>query len=437
MTDDTQDDLETTVEPRVVVPIRTSKRYPAHPVAAMFPMPNDEQLKELAEDIARNGLLEPLVRYADPSLGPVLLDGRSRTAACQLAGVTPRYEHYSGDDPVGFIISKNLRRRQLTQGQRAALAFDLQPYFAEQAKERQREGARHNAARPRDERGRLQVVERLPPAGSGTDKRKSRDDAGSVVGVSGRSVSAYGQLAAEAPDLANQVKAGTLPLHRAVRTVRDSKAARRRGSPLPTRPLATEPKVDIRVGDFQEVLADLRDIDCILTDASEDTERLAEIAAWAERALRPDGVLAVLVTQSHLLDSLKLLDGHRPYRWTVCCLMPWTGSDVAAQRVKSKWKPLVVYGGGPKLPDDVIGWEELSASKAMEPHAHKINVFGAVVERLSQPGHVVCDPMPGEGTTLVAAHTVGRNVISCVPEAQVAKVIDLHMTLERKRSKGR
>jgi ParB-like chromosome segregation protein Spo0J len=49
---------------------------PAHPVTDLFPTLPDEELKDLAADIAERGLLHPIV-----------LDGRNRYAACQLAGV--------------------------------------------------------------------------------------------------------------------------------------------------------------------------------------------------------------------------------------------------------------------------------------------------------------------------------------------------------------
>ena len=54
-----------------------------------------------------------------------ILDGRNREKACAIAGVTPRYEEYSGDDPIGFVISMNMKRRHLTVSQRAAIASEL------------------------------------------------------------------------------------------------------------------------------------------------------------------------------------------------------------------------------------------------------------------------------------------------------------------------
>jgi len=49
----------------------------------------------------------------------LLLDGRNRLAACQLAGVEPRFETLDGQDPVAYILSSNIQRRHLSKGQAA------------------------------------------------------------------------------------------------------------------------------------------------------------------------------------------------------------------------------------------------------------------------------------------------------------------------------
>ena len=48
-----------------------------------------------------------------------LIDGRNRLAACRMAGVEPLYASLNGHDPVAYILSANVARRNLTKGQRA------------------------------------------------------------------------------------------------------------------------------------------------------------------------------------------------------------------------------------------------------------------------------------------------------------------------------
>ena len=89
-----------------------------HPAALAFPELSPAALHELAEDIRRNGLVHPITRTADG----IVLDGATRLKACEIAGVEPRFEIYMGSDPVGFIVSSNLKRRQLNESQRALIA---------------------------------------------------------------------------------------------------------------------------------------------------------------------------------------------------------------------------------------------------------------------------------------------------------------------------
>ena len=83
-------------------------------------MMHDDELAELAEDIAANGLLHPIVIDADG----VLIDGRNRLAACERAGVEPSYQQLNGHDATAFIVWANLARRNLSKTQQAmALAM--------------------------------------------------------------------------------------------------------------------------------------------------------------------------------------------------------------------------------------------------------------------------------------------------------------------------
>jgi len=95
-----------------------------HPVADLFPMLATDEMKELAEDIAARGLLQPIVLDSEGRV----LDGRNRLAACELAGVEPTfttYEGNEGNDPVGFALAVNGQRRQMTKSQKALVAADL------------------------------------------------------------------------------------------------------------------------------------------------------------------------------------------------------------------------------------------------------------------------------------------------------------------------
>jgi ParB-like chromosome segregation protein Spo0J len=92
--------------------------YDVHPVADLFPMLPDDELKDLAGDIAERGLLQPIVLDTERRV----LDGRNRLRACEIAGVKPEFATYDGDDPDGYALAVNIARRHLTKGQIAMVA---------------------------------------------------------------------------------------------------------------------------------------------------------------------------------------------------------------------------------------------------------------------------------------------------------------------------
>jgi len=92
----------------------------AHPIANAFPMIEGKERELFAADIAANGLLEDIILFEG-----MILDGRNRHRECLAHGVPPRFRDYVGDDPVGFVISLNMRRRHLTTSQRAMAAVTI------------------------------------------------------------------------------------------------------------------------------------------------------------------------------------------------------------------------------------------------------------------------------------------------------------------------
>lgn len=76
--------------------------------AEFYPLLDDDALQSLAADIRENGLLDPITVTEDG----VLLDGRNRLRACEIAGVEPITVIFDGDDIGAFVRSKNVRRHQ-------------------------------------------------------------------------------------------------------------------------------------------------------------------------------------------------------------------------------------------------------------------------------------------------------------------------------------
>jgi N6-adenosine-specific RNA methylase IME4 len=113
---------------------------PFHPLAEIFPLIEGDDFDELVKDIRERGLRERI-----ELLGGRILDGRNRYLACVAAGLIPKeltapnaghlkYIHSfvpagadlpSEGELIAYVISKNLRRRQLNDDQRRMVAARL------------------------------------------------------------------------------------------------------------------------------------------------------------------------------------------------------------------------------------------------------------------------------------------------------------------------
>lgn len=173
--------------------------WPVHPAANLLPLLGDDELSDLADDIGRHGLIEPVVLTESGEL----LDGRNRALACQLAGVEITTRTYHGADEIGYVLSLNLHRRHLTDGQKAAVSHDALPLIEAEARRRSQANLTQNSEcanwRTRD----------------GDKPQRSTEVAAALTGTSGRSVARFKRISEHAPDLAEAVRSGDTSLHAA------------------------------------------------------------------------------------------------------------------------------------------------------------------------------------------------------------------------------
>lgn len=196
----------------------------AHPAAAWKPLLPPQQFADLVEDIRANGQQVPIV-VCDGAI----LDGRNRYAACQEAGVEPRTEDYTGDDPWTFAWSLNAERHHMEPGQKAALrlrwAKDRDDWEAAQRK-RHAEANAKRTGRPRkgEERKSLPTLEKTfePTAPNHAHRELARE-----AGVSPATAQKAITVEKEAPELFAKVCAGEVTLNQAVKEVGRERARAR------------------------------------------------------------------------------------------------------------------------------------------------------------------------------------------------------------------
>jgi ParB-like chromosome segregation protein Spo0J len=105
--------------PQAVSTVETLLEF--HPAANLFPFLEGAEFADLVADILEKGQLEPIVL-----LDRKILDGRNRYRACLEAKVKPRtIELENCEDPLAYVLSRNLQRRHLKESQRAMVGAKL------------------------------------------------------------------------------------------------------------------------------------------------------------------------------------------------------------------------------------------------------------------------------------------------------------------------
>jgi ParB-like chromosome segregation protein Spo0J len=177
-----------------------------HPICLLIPSADDDELQDLTDDIRAHGLIDPIVLFEG-----MILDGRNRAAACERAGVRPRYVQFGGgrEDALILVVSHNIKRRHLTkQGIADALVaaedFNLHYRLAEPA-------ANKEAA---DEPGAKSVIKITEPKTASS--RKLAEAAGGMVShamiAATRKVKESGE-----PELQEAVRRGRIGVQDAAR----------------------------------------------------------------------------------------------------------------------------------------------------------------------------------------------------------------------------
>lgn len=189
------------------------ENLPAHELCTIFPEASDEDYKNLMASMQKNGFLDsdPVVLITEDSKTKIL-DGRNRHLAAIDSGLTPRFVSYEGDDAVGFVLARNLNRRHLTTGQKAALASKLAT---------------------------LKVGDNQFNGGG-----MSQADAAKATGTSEASVRRFKQLEKASPEKAAEVAAGQVSLEQARQEVLGAEAVSEIPEKLPEAPSQTPRQED-------------------------------------------------------------------------------------------------------------------------------------------------------------------------------------------------
>lgn len=216
-----------------------SGKYEFHDIAGIFHLLPDDELNKLADSIRANGLRHPIILYEGK-----VLDGRNRTLACEIAGVTPEYSEFKGthEEAIAATWADNHDRRHLTSSQKAA-AWVIKEEKLESVR-RQVDGWKAEAAE-RIKAGKADPRQKIAQGGTKPDDRKTDAKIAKQAGTNRTYVAQAKKIKDERPAAFEAVHAGEKTLSEVNREIKEEKRQAKREEAA--RQIAEAPTIDAAV----------------------------------------------------------------------------------------------------------------------------------------------------------------------------------------------
>jgi ParB-like chromosome segregation protein Spo0J len=285
------------------------------------------------------------------------------------------------------------------------------------------------------------VADRIGAPGRPTANADTLSALSKELGVDPRTARRRLRLAdtlADHPDLAARVDRGEVDSHRAEELARMVTFERRRAEAAPPPVTRLGDGIEVRHGDFREVLANVADqsVDAIVTDPPYDKAGVplfADFARLAARVLKPGRLAAIYAGKLALDEEMRhLADGGLSYVWHGAVFLRGRHTNVRSRMVRGLHRSVLLYSAGHYLPRhwivDAVLLEEGHGgpeSRPLHQWQQAIDPVRHWVRAISEPGEVVLDPFCGSGTTAVACVAERRRFLGCdIDAGSVATTIE-------------
>lgn len=385
-------------------------------ISKQCPALTADELAALRDSLLAEGCRDALVVWAETG---ILLDGHNRLAICEELGLPYQTTALSFPDRLSamiWVLTNQSARRNLTDDRRAVVAAELAELLSERAKrERAKAAVASREWRP--------VIKPILSAASADkiEPTDTRTQAAKTAGVSERKVRQAQTVKRAAPDLSDKVAEGELRLSQAVREVRKREQKAR----LAAMPEAADTEA------FRLIHTSIEDaelepgsIDVIVTDPPYQAEYVPLYEVLAAKAavwLKPGGYLLAMAGQSYLPAIITSMERHLKYHWTIAYLTPGGQSAQLWQRkVNTFWKPVLWFVKGTyegRWIGDVAHSTVNDNDKQYHGWGQSESGMADLIDRLTQPGQIICDPFLGGGTTAVVSIAHKRKFIGMDKDA--------------------
>ena len=197
--------------------LKRRMQYEFHEACLCLPDQSKEEYEELCESI-KQGFREhePILLFEGK-----ILDGRHRYKAAIANNITPIFKQYEGDDPFDYVKKTDFARRHyVSQEQKALIFTDLITGSRKWQETKQKIRKEQKAKEWATKSGKVNKNEPAQPVQVHDDKE--RQERAKVIGVN-RGAIQRADLINKNPELAAQVKSGTMPASKAVQEIQKQK----------------------------------------------------------------------------------------------------------------------------------------------------------------------------------------------------------------------
>lgn len=387
-------------------------------LAGLIPPLAEAERTCLESNLLRDGCIAPLIVWDERN---ILLDGHNRKAVCDQHGISYQMRRISlpsRDAALLWVEEHQLGRRNLTDDQRAAIAYRIQRRRSALVRHARAKAGRAagGKATPQQAHDRLETNVASKRSAADPTPSRTRTAVARQARVSERKVRNIAELAKASPQVVQQIVDGEVTVKQAQKAVRREQKRQAKAAPPPEIP--PDDRFRLICADIAQAAGHVEpaSVDWIVTDPPYPKEYLElydHLASLADHALKPGGSLIAMVGQSYLPEIIAKLSARLTYHWTLAYLTPGGQAvQLWARQVNTFWKPLLWFTKG-AYQGDWIG--DVCRSDGNDKRFHdwgqSESGMADIVDRLTLPGELILDPFVGAGTTGVVAVRMNRRFV--------------------------
>lgn len=373
----------------------------------LIPALSAEEYAQLEANILNEGIREPIITW-----NGYIIDGHNRYDIATRFDLEykTKSKHFETEEGVKeWMILNQFGRRNLSNYQRSVLALQLEEVFRQKAKENI---VIENKNRSTDSA-------KLPKR----DSVDTRKELSKVAQVGERTLGMVKKIQEKAPEEVKQKLAtGEVSINAAYKEIKkeEKKEAQiEERKRLAEEGAKKEINIDFRLGDFEEVFADLPDgsIDCIITDPPypyEFIEVWSKLSRFAKRVLKPNGYCIAYSGQMYLPEVMQRMNENLDYYWTFAVYHEGQTQIVNGINLMCRWKPVLIFQNGKNKISNTFEDYFISDKREKNGHDWQQSKSGVsyLIEMFTKPMDTILEPFAGSGTTIIAAYEKKRNILA-------------------------